>query len=71
MVKKKKQNIKVKHFKIGTSVKSYLRNSSGNKIAVTGVVKDVVVGWGYVTYTLTDCQTGDFTTRIAKKLKAK
>lgn len=70
MAKNKKQNIKVKHLEIGTLVKSHLRNSSGNKVVVTGVVKDVVVGWGYLTYTLTDCKTGDFTTRIVKKIKS-
>lgn len=56
-------------FKIGDTVVSNLRHSSGKKISVKGKVKKVTQQYGYVTYTVTDGVADDFSTRIAKKSK--
>ncbi len=59
-------------FKRGQKVTTFLRRPSGEKIAVTGVIKDLLskeLGFGHITYVLSDCTVSDFSTRMVKKMK--
>lgn len=56
-------------FKVGDTVKSNFRHSTGRKIEVVGKVKDIIVEYGYTTFIITNGVAEDFSTRLIRKVK--
>lgn len=55
-----------KDFKVGDTVTTFLKKSSGDKIAVKGLIKSIKHQWGNKTYVIEQGVVDNFPTRTVK-----